>query len=136
MGQLIAEIEVGLMIRIWNAMDRPEPTKWPRTMPERAHRWAASFSSVTPRQPPNASKSAQNVPFRLRHGCLEAVTFATRHKLHIGMLGTSTSQPPRLAPHPKAPHPMTLLGPVRAYVWHHGFKFFYCGPLLHRATQL
>ena len=48
MGQLIAEIEVVPMIRVWNAMDRPEPTKWRRTMPERAHRWAASFSSVTP----------------------------------------------------------------------------------------
>ena len=86
MGHLIAEIEVVLMIRVWNAMDRPEPTKWRRTMPERAHRWTTSFSSVTPREPPNASKSAQNVPFLLRHGCLEAVTFATRHELPIGML--------------------------------------------------
>ena len=51
MGQLIAEIEVVLMIRVWNAMDRPEPTKWPRTMPERAHRWTTSFSSVTPSEP-------------------------------------------------------------------------------------
>ena len=51
MGQLIAEIEGVLMIRVWNAMDRPEPTKWRRTMPERAHRWAASFSSVTRSEP-------------------------------------------------------------------------------------
>ena len=69
MGQLIAEIEVGLMMRIWNAMDRPEPTKWRHTMPERAHRWAASFSSVTRSEP-------QMRPNRLRTfltGCAMAV---------------------------------------------------------------
>ena len=51
MGQLIAEIQGVLMIRVWNAMDRPAPTKWRQTMPERAHRWAASFSSVTRSEP-------------------------------------------------------------------------------------
>ena len=69
MGQLIAEIEVVLMICVWNAMDHLEPTKWRRTMPERAHRWAASFSGVTPSEP-------QMRPNRLRTfltGCAMAV---------------------------------------------------------------
>ena len=41
-------------------------------------------------------------------------------------VGTSISRPPRLAPHPKAPHPMTPARACRAHVWHHilGFKAF------------
>ena len=58
----------------------------------------------------------------LSRGCHVSHKTCAAHR-HVG---TSISRPPRLAPHPKAPHPMTPARARRAHVWHHilGFQAF------------
>ena len=86
MIRLIAGIEGELLRRAWNAVDRSEPTKWRRTVPECATHWAVSFHQG-PKGAPNASESVQNGRYWLLSGCLEAVTLVMKYLLSNGRPG-------------------------------------------------
>ena len=85
MKRLTAEIEGEVMIRVWNAKDRSKPTKWRRTVPERAppDRWAVSYREG----PQNEPKMRYNLHERVLLGCLKADTLAMAHVLIMGRLG-------------------------------------------------
>ena len=65
MKRLIAEIENEVMRRVWNAMDRSEPTKWRRTVAGRAPHRAILFRRVqnAPQMRPKWLKTVINGDF-------------------------------------------------------------------------
>ena len=75
MKRLTAEIDVEVTIRVWNAKDCSKPTKWRRTVPERAPHRAVSYREG----PQNEPKMAQNIRGRAPIGCLKGATLATAH---------------------------------------------------------
>ena len=110
MQLLMAGIEGELTRRIWNAVDRSNPKKWRRTVPERGtssdRHGSAWFES-----PQNGSKSAQNLPFESLLGCFKAAALATSPIVVMGRSGLRRHGllGPRRAP--EVPIRMTLKEP-------------------------
>ena len=126
MIRLIAGIEGELLRRAWNAVDRSEPTKWRRTVPECATHWAVSFHHPGPQRRPKCVRIGPERPvlaaFRLSRGChVGYEVFAEQWQAGASML-----RPPRLAAYPQVRRPMTPARACRARVWDHtvGFKAF------------
>ena len=92
MKRLTAEIDVEVTIRVWNAKDRSKPTKWRRTVPERAPHRAVSYREG----PQNEPKMAQNIRGRAHIGCLKGATLAKARVMIIGRLGAR--YPGRIGP--------------------------------------
>ena len=106
----MAGIEGGHTRRIWNAVDRSNPKKWRRTVPERApHRIGMVRHGSSP--PQNGSKSAQNLPFESLLGCFEAAALTTSPMVVMGRSGVRRHGllGPRRAP--EVPIRMTLKKP-------------------------
>ena len=83
MKRLTVEIDVEVTIRVWNAKDRSKPTKWRRTVPERAPHRAVSYREG----PQNEPKMRSNLHERVHLGYLKATTLAKSHVLTIGRPG-------------------------------------------------
>ena len=83
MKRLTYEIEGEVTRRVWNAKDRSKPTKWRRTLPERAPHRAISYREG----PQNEPKMRSNLNERVLLGYLKAPTLATAHALTIGRPG-------------------------------------------------
>ena len=137
MQLLMAGIEGELTRRIWNAVDRSNPKKWRRTVPERApHR--IRHASAWFESPQNGSKSAQNLHFESLLGCFEAAALATSPMVVMGRpwLRRHGLLGPRRAP--EVPIRMTLKEPkistfAAIILNHNRFGRFF---LLHTASQL
>ena len=83
MKLLTAEIDVEVTIRVWNAKYRSKPTKWRRTVPERAPHRAVSYREG----PQNEPKMRSNLHERVPLGYLKATPLAKAHVLTIGRPG-------------------------------------------------
>ena len=83
MKLLASEIDGEVTIRVWNAKDRSKPTKWRRTVPERAPHRAVSYREG----PQNEPKMRSNLNERVPLAYLKATTLATAHALTIGRPG-------------------------------------------------
>ena len=118
MKRLTAEIEVEVTIHVWNAKDRSTPTKWRRTVPERAPHRAVSYREGPQIEPKMRPKSSLAVLYGLLGGCQTSQDSCTDHL----KAGGSMARPYRLAAHLKVPHTMTSAGTCRAHVWHQIFE--------------
>ena len=83
MKRLTSEIDVEVTIRVWNAKDCSKPTKWRRTVPERAPHSAVSYREG----PQNEPKMRSNLHERVPLGYLKATPLAKAHALTIGRPG-------------------------------------------------
>ena len=83
MKRLTSEIDVEATIRVWNAKDRSKPTKWRRTVPERAPHRAVSYREGPQNEPKMRSNFNERVPL----GYLKATPLAKAHALTIGRPG-------------------------------------------------